>query len=155
MKIKPLNDRVLVVREEEEQKSTGGIIIPDTAKEKPQRGTVVEVGPSKMGEDGKRIPLEVKVGDRVFFPKYAGHEGSVVYRKVLEGKDDFGFNAETEAYENLMASGVIDPTKVVRYALQNAASVAGLMITTEAAITEKPPRKSKTPAMPDMDEDMY
>jgi chaperonin GroES len=72
MKIKPLNDRVLVVREEEEQKSTGGIIIPDTAKEKPQRGTVVEVGPGKMGEDGKRIPLEVKVGDRVFFSKYAG-----------------------------------------------------------------------------------
>ena len=87
--------------------------------------------------------------------KNAGYEGAVVYRKVLEGKNDFGFNAETEAYENLMASGVIDPTKVVRYALQNAAAVAGLMITTEAAITEKPQRKSKTPAMPDMDEDIY
>jgi chaperonin GroEL len=87
--------------------------------------------------------------------KNAGHEGSVVYRKVLEGKDDFGFNAETEAYENLMASGVIDPTKVVRYALQNAASVAGLMITTEAAITDKPQKKSTAPAMADMDEDMY
>jgi chaperonin GroEL len=74
---------------------------------------------------------------------------------VLEGKDDFGFNAETEAYEKLMAAGVIDPTKVVRYALQNAASVSGLMITTEAAITEKPQRKSKIPAMPDMNEDMY
>ena len=54
-----------------------------------------------------------------------------------------------------MAAGVIDPTKVVRYALQNAASVSGMMITTEAAITEKPQRKSKIPAMPDMDEDMY
>ena len=72
MKIRPLNDRVLVIREEEEQKSAGGIIIPDTAKEKPQRGKVVAAGPGKMGEDGKRIPLEVKAGDRVLFAKYAG-----------------------------------------------------------------------------------
>ena len=85
----------------------------------------------------------------------AGHEGSVVLRKVQEGRADFGFNAETEKYENLMASGVIDPTKVVRYAIQNAASVAGLMITTEAMISEKPEKKSKQPAMPEMDEDMY
>ena len=74
MKIRPLNDRVLVIREEEEQKSAGGIIIPDTAKEKPQRGKVVAAGPGKMGEDGKRIPLEVKAGDRVLFGKYAGTE---------------------------------------------------------------------------------
>jgi chaperonin GroES len=72
MKIRPLNDRVLVIREEEEQKSTGGIIIPDTAKEKPQRGKVVAAGPGKMGEDGKRTPLEVKQGDRILFSKYAG-----------------------------------------------------------------------------------
>jgi chaperonin GroEL len=85
----------------------------------------------------------------------AGYEGSVVLRKVQEGSADFGFNAETEKYENLMAAGVIDPTKVVRYAIQNAASVAGLMITTEALISEKPDKKSKQPAMPDMDEDMY
>jgi chaperonin GroEL len=85
----------------------------------------------------------------------AGYEGSVVYGKVLEGKGDYGFNAETETYENLMASGVIDPTKVVRFALQNAASVSGLMITTEAMVTEKPKKKSKQPAMPEMDEDMY
>jgi chaperonin GroEL len=85
----------------------------------------------------------------------AGYEGSVVFRKVLEGKGDYGFNAETETYENLMASGVIDPTKVVRFALQNAASVSGLMITTEAMITEKPEKKSRRAAMPDMDEDMY
>jgi chaperonin GroEL len=84
----------------------------------------------------------------------AGHEGSVVLRKVLEGRDDFGFNAETEKYENLVAAGVIDPTKVVRLALQNAASVAGLMITTEAMISEKPEKKKK-PAMPEMAEDMY
>ena len=72
MKIRPLNDRVLVIREEEEQKSAGGIIIPDTAKEKPQRGKVVAAGPGKMGEDGKRVPLEVKTGDRILFGKYAG-----------------------------------------------------------------------------------
>ncbi len=86
----------------------------------------------------------------------AGHEGSVVINKVLEGKDDFGFNAASEAYENLIEAGVIDPTKVVRFALQNAASVAGLMLTTEAMISEKPAKK-KEPAMPaggDMD-DMY
>jgi len=72
MKIRPLNDRILVIREEEEQKSAGGIIIPDTAKEKPQRGKIVTAGPGKMGEDGKRTPLEVKAGDRVLFAKYAG-----------------------------------------------------------------------------------
>ena len=74
MNIRPLNDRLLVVREQEEQKSAGGIIIPDTAKEKPQRGKVVAAGPGKMGEDGNRIPLEVKKGDRVLFGKYAGTE---------------------------------------------------------------------------------
>ena len=84
----------------------------------------------------------------------AGYEGSVVLNKVLGGKDDYGFNAETLEYENLIPSGVIDPTKVVRLTLQNAASVAGLMLTTEALIAEKP-KKKKTPAMPSMDEDMY
>jgi chaperonin GroES len=74
MKIKPMNDRVLVLRVAEEQKTAGGIIIPDTAKEKPQEGKVVSVGPGKAGEDGKRTPLEVKVGDRVLFGKYAGTE---------------------------------------------------------------------------------
>ncbi len=84
----------------------------------------------------------------------AGFEGSVVLNKVLEGRNDFGFNAATETYENLMAAGVIDPTKVVRFALQNAASVSGLMLTTEAMIAEKPERKSKGRAVADMD-DMY
>jgi len=86
----------------------------------------------------------------------AGYEGSVVLNKVLEGKDDFGFNALTCKYENLIGAGVIDPTKVVRFAVQNAASVASLMLTTEAMITDKPEKK-KAPAMPHggMDEDMY
>ncbi|UCH23300.1 MAG: chaperonin GroEL [Deltaproteobacteria bacterium] len=84
----------------------------------------------------------------------AGFDGSVIKNKVLEGQGDFGFNAESGKFENLMKSGIIDPTKVVRFALQNAASVAGLMLTTEAMITEKP-KKKKIPAMPGMDEDMY
>ncbi|MFH2065119.1 MAG: chaperonin GroEL [Pseudomonadota bacterium] len=86
----------------------------------------------------------------------AGLEGSVVLNKVKEGKDDYGFNAQTETYENLIAAGVIDPTKVVRFALQNAASVAGLMLTTEAMIADMPEKKKK-PAMPagGMDDDMY
>ncbi len=86
----------------------------------------------------------------------ADAEGSVVLNKVLEGKDDYGYNAQTGVYENLVAAGVIDPTKVVRFAIQNAASVASLMLTTEAMITDKPEKK-KTPAMPSggMDDDMY
>ncbi len=72
----------------------------------------------------------------------AGFEGSVVIDKVKQGKDDYGFNAETNKYENLIAAGVIDPTKVVRYALQNAGSVAGLMLTTEAIVAEKPDEKA-------------
>ena len=74
MKIKPLNDRVLVVRVEEEQKTSGGIIIPDTAKEKPQEGKVISTGPGKIGDDGKRTPLNVKKGDKILFSKYAGTE---------------------------------------------------------------------------------
>jgi chaperonin GroEL len=77
----------------------------------------------------------------------AGLEGSVVLWKVKEGKDDFGFNAATEKYEHLIKSGVIDPTKVTRTALENAASVASLLITTEAVVFEK---KEKEPAMPGM-----
>jgi len=74
MKIKPLNDRVIVKRVEQEQKTSGGIIIPDTAKEKPQEGLVVAVGPGKRDDDGKRTALEVKEGDRILFGKYAGTE---------------------------------------------------------------------------------
>ena len=74
MKLKPLNDRVLVLRIEEEEKTVGGIIIPDTAKEKPQEGKVVAVGPGKPDDEGKRIPLDVKQDDRILFGKYAGNE---------------------------------------------------------------------------------
>ena len=75
--VRPLGDRVLVKRLEEEQQTKGGIIVPDTAKEKPQQGKIVEVGPGRMTEDGKRIPPDVKKGNKVLFGKYSGTEISV------------------------------------------------------------------------------
>jgi chaperonin GroES len=74
MKVKPLNDRVLVLRTGEEEKTAGGIIIPDTAKEKPQEGKVIAVGPGKVNDKGEKINLDVKAGDKVLFGKYAGNE---------------------------------------------------------------------------------
>ena len=74
MKVKPLNDRVLVKRIEEVQITKGGIVIPDTAKEKPIEGKVIAVGPGKMSDAGSRMPLQLKEGDRVLFGKYAGTE---------------------------------------------------------------------------------
>ncbi len=74
MSFRPLGDRVLVRRVEEEAKTKGGIIIPDTAKEKPQEGEVLAVGPGARDEDGKRIPMDVKAGDRILFGKWSGTE---------------------------------------------------------------------------------
>ncbi|MGH9869930.1 MAG: co-chaperone GroES [Candidatus Polarisedimenticolia bacterium] len=74
MKVKPLFDRVLIKRVEAEEKVKGGIIIPDTAKEKPMEGKVIAVGAGRLDDDGKRIPMEVKAGDRILFGKYAGTE---------------------------------------------------------------------------------
>ena len=74
MKIRPLQDRVIVRRIAEEEKTKGGIIIPDTAKEKPQEGKVIAVGKGKTNDDGKLIPLDVKVGDKILFGKYSGSE---------------------------------------------------------------------------------
>ena len=88
MKIRPLNDRVLVLRIEEEAKTSGGIIIPDTAKEKPQEGKVVAAGEGKFDENGKRIPLDVKKGDKVLFGKYAGTEIKVDGVEHLIMKED-------------------------------------------------------------------
>ncbi|MGD9250861.1 MAG: co-chaperone GroES [Desulfobacterales bacterium] len=88
MKIRPLNDRVLVQRMEEETKTKGGIIIPDTAKEKPAEGKVVAVGNGRVGEDGKRVALEVKKGDRVLFSKYGGTEVKVEGDEYLIMRED-------------------------------------------------------------------
>ncbi len=74
MKLRPLQDRVLVKRIAEEEKTKGGIIIPDTAKEKPQEGKIIAVGKGKVNDEGKLIPLQVKVGDKILFGKYSGSE---------------------------------------------------------------------------------
>jgi chaperonin GroEL len=117
MKIRPLHDRILIERVEEEAKSKGGIIIPDTAKEKPMQGKVVAVGKGKSR--------------------------------------NFGFNAETEKYEDLIVAGVIDPTKVARLALQNAASVAALLLTTDVVVIEKPKKEKEHLPSPEAVGDMY
>ena len=74
VRIQPLQDRILVKRLEEKEIKKGGIIIPDTAKEKPQEGEVIAVGPGKLTEDGKRLPMSLKVGDKILFGKYSGSE---------------------------------------------------------------------------------
>lgn len=88
MKIKPLQDRILVKRIEEEEKTAGGIIIPDTAKEKPIEGKVVAVGRGKVSEDGKIMPLDVKKGDRILFGKYAGTEVKIEGEEHLIMRED-------------------------------------------------------------------
>jgi chaperonin GroES len=88
MKLRPLQDRILVQRVEEESKTKGGIIIPDTAKEKPAEGKVVAVGNGKLGEDGKRIALEVKKGDRILFGKYSGTEVKIEGEEFLIMRED-------------------------------------------------------------------
>ena len=88
MKLRPLQDRILVQRVEEETKTKGGIIIPDTAKEKPAEGKVVAVGNGKVGEDGKRTALEVKQGDRILFGKYSGTEVKIEGEEYLIMRED-------------------------------------------------------------------
>lgn len=88
MNIKPLQDRILVKRVEEETKTKGGIIIPDSAKEKPIEGKVIAVGTGKVKDDGTRIPMDLKVGDRVLFGKYAGTEVKIDGEEHLIMRED-------------------------------------------------------------------
>ncbi len=88
MKLRPMQDRIIVKRLEEETKTAGGILIPDTAKEKPQKGEVVAVGNGKKTEDGKVIPLDVKAGDKVLFGKYAGTEIKIEGEELLIMRED-------------------------------------------------------------------
>jgi chaperonin GroES len=88
MKIRPLQDRVIVQRVKEEEKTKGGIIIPDTAKEKPQEGKIVAVGKGKVNDDGKLMPLDVKVGDRILFGKYSGSEITLDGEEMLIMRED-------------------------------------------------------------------
>jgi chaperonin GroES len=88
MNIRPLHDRIVVHRLDEGEQQVGGIIIPDTAKEKPQQGTVIAAGNGKLNEDGKRIPLDVKTGDRILFGKYAGQEIKLDGQEYFIMKED-------------------------------------------------------------------
>jgi len=88
MKIRPLQDRILVKRVDEDEKSAGGIIIPDTAKEKPQEGRVVAVGNGKLNDDGNVTPLDVKRGDKVLFSKYSGTEVNIEGEEHLIIRED-------------------------------------------------------------------
>jgi chaperonin GroES len=83
IKLQPLGDRVVVQPSEEEEVTKGGIILPDTAKEKPQRGEIIAIGPGRLDEEGKRIPMEVKKGDKVIYSKYAGSEIKQDDKEVL------------------------------------------------------------------------
>lgn len=88
MKLRPLHDRVIVKRVEEERQSAGGIVIPDTAAEKPSRGEVVAVGPGKTDENGKQQPMGVKTGDKVLFGKYSGQEFKMDNEDLLHMRED-------------------------------------------------------------------
>ncbi|MBW1982822.1 MAG: co-chaperone GroES [Deltaproteobacteria bacterium] len=88
MELKPLNDRIVVKRTEEEEVTKGGIIIPDTAKEKPIQGEVLAVGTGKVNEDGSKIPLDVKKGDTILFSKYAGTDINVEGEELLIMRED-------------------------------------------------------------------
>jgi len=88
MKIRPLQDRVIVQRIDEEEKTKGGIIIPDTAKEKPQEGKVIAVGPGKILENGTKTTLDVKVGDKILFGKYSGSEINIDCQEFLMMREE-------------------------------------------------------------------
>jgi chaperonin GroES len=88
MKIRPLHDRLLVERLEEREVKKGGIIIPDTAKEKPQEGKVIAVGNGKVNDDGKKLPLDVKTGDKILFGKYSGSEVKLDDKEYLILRED-------------------------------------------------------------------
>jgi chaperonin GroES len=88
MDIRPLHDRIIVRRLEEGEQTVGGIIIPDTAKEKPQRGTVIAAGNGKVGDDGARVALDVKVGDQILFGKYTSHEVKLDGEEYLIMRED-------------------------------------------------------------------
>ena len=88
MHLRPLHDRIVVHRLEEGEQHIGGIIIPDTAKEKPQQGTVIAAGNGKVNDDGKRVPLDVKAGDRILFARYAGQEIKLDGNEYLIMKED-------------------------------------------------------------------
>jgi chaperonin GroES len=102
MNVRPLHDRLIVRRLEEGEQKSGGIIIPDTAKEKPQRGTVIAAGSGKVNDEGTRVPLDVKTGDLILFGKYAS--------EVKLGDDDYLVMREDEVLA-VIEGGAVNPTK--------------------------------------------
>jgi chaperonin GroES len=88
IQLQPLGDRVVVQREESESKTAGGIVLPDTAKDKPTRGTVISVGEGRLNKEGKRVALQVKTGDRVLFTSYAGEQFKIGTRELLLMRED-------------------------------------------------------------------
>ena len=108
MKFRPLHDRILIRRVDEDTKSTGGIIIPDTAQEKPMEGVVVETGPGARDDHGKLVPLDVKAGDRILFGKWSGTEMKI-------NGEDYLIMSESDVM------GVIDTSKPVKKAAKKAA----------------------------------
>src|SRR5438034_4765713 len=111
MNVRPLHDRIIVDRLAEGEQQIGGIIIPDTAKEKPQQGTVLAAGNGKAKDGGKRVPLDIKAGDRILFGKYSGQEIK------LDGKDYFIMK------EDDVLAVIEDPIKTTRIATRTAAAI--------------------------------
>src|SRR5207245_3642547 len=107
MKLRPLHDRVIVKRLEEERKSAGGIVIPDTAAEKPSMGEVVQAGPGKIDDSGKLVPIGVKSGDKVLFGKYSGQEFKLEGQDLLHMREDdiIGIVARRSSYQSARTSG--------------------------------------------------
>ena len=112
MNVRPLHDRIIVQRLEEGEQHIGGIIIPDTAKEKPQQGTVIAAGNGKVNDDGKRVPLDLKAGDRILFGKYAGQEIKLDREEYLIMKEDDVLGViEGETKKKLVVKGKIEKKK--------------------------------------------
>ena len=105
MNVRPLHDRIIVHRLEEGEQQIGGIIIPDTAKEKPQQGTVIAAGNGKVKDDGTRIPLDVKAGDRILFGKYSGQEISKRQRTIRLPATDISSDLRARCGSEMEASG--------------------------------------------------
>jgi chaperonin GroES len=141
MKVKPLHDRIVVQRLEEGEQRIGGIIIPDTAKEKPQQGKVIAAGNGKTGDDGKRVPLDVKAGDKILFGRYAGQEVKLHGEEYLIMKeDDVLAVIEGETPKTPVAKGKIE-NKVKTRTTKKIAKKSKVI--TKSKLTKKRKKKSK------------
>jgi co-chaperonin GroES (HSP10) len=142
MRFRPLHDSVVI---EGDVAIKGGIIIPDSARERPQEGEIIAAEPGLRDDGSKLNALAVKSGDTVLFGKWSGTDVTIVVGKLMDLKNlNQGFDAQEETYVDMMKAGIIDPAKVVRTALQDAGSVAALLITAEAMIADAPKKETPT-----------